>query len=464
MKSNGGHALSSEARARPSHVLLSGIAGGAIGGAYVARQRDADKAVVLDMGGTSCDVCLIEGGAPSFSSEFEIEFGLPVVVPTVSTQTIGAGGGSIGWIDRGGFLQVGPQSAGADPGPACYGQGGSEATLTDANLVLGRLNPEFFLGGAITLSHELSRQALNQLGERLGVDPVAAASSMVRIANENMANAIRIVTVEQGIDPREYVLIAMGGAGPTHAAEIAASVGMDRVIIPQHPGLASAFGALAARVRVDEVRSVNLRSTDVSPGALTELFTELRARALVNFELQGGSVQPPSVQRSIAMRYEGQNYEQEIPVADGEFSEETLVHTFERYHQLHQEFYGYRFEGVPIEIVRLLVTVLGDEPKLPPLTQQTRGGGEQQTTGRTAQVRFPPDTSFCATPVVGRGEVAAGVTRNGPLLVESMDTTIVVPPGWTLHSDEAGILELQRARSKERASPESEPARTGVPR
>ncbi len=442
LKSNGGHALSGEARARPSHVLLSGIAGGAIGGAHAARQRGAAKAVVLDMGGTSCDVCLIENGAPTFSSEYEIEFGMPIVVPTVSTKTIGAGGGSIGWIDPGGFLQVGPQSAGADPGPACYGQGGTEATLTDANLILGRLSPEFFLGGAIKLDPELSREALDRLSERLGVDRVQVASSMVRIANENMANAIRIVTVEQGIDPREYALIAMGGAGPTHAAEIASSVGIERVIVPQHPGLASAFGALAARVRVDEVRSVNLKSTTASPKALSELFGELKARAMANFELQGGSAEPPTTERSIAMRYEGQNYEQEIPAGDAEFSEQLLVETFERYHQLHQDFYGYRFEGVPIEMVRLLVTVVGEEPALPPLTPETHA--DEATRARTAEVHFP-QTGYVATPVVGRGELAPGTTKGGPLVVESMDTTIVVPPGWSLHSDDAGILELQRA-------------------
>src|SRR5688500_17114502 len=217
LKSNGGHAVAGEASNRPGHVLLSGIAGGAIGGAYYARERDADRAIMLDMGGTSCDVCLIGDGQPLFSSEYEIEFGLPVAVPTVSTKTIGAGGGSIGWIDPGGFLQVGPQSAGANPGPACYRQGGEEPTLTDANVVLGRLNPDYFLGGTLQLDAEASRAALRKLGG----DEVQVASSMIRVANENMANAVRIVTVEEGVDPRDHALIAMGGAGPTHAAEIA---------------------------------------------------------------------------------------------------------------------------------------------------------------------------------------------------------------------------------------------------
>src|SRR5207244_3818221 len=200
---------------------------------------------VPDMGGTSCDVCVVVGGEPLYSSDYEIEYGLPVSVPSVSTKTIGAGGGSIGWVDPGGFLQVGPQSAGASPGPACYGQGGEEATLTDANVVLGRLNPDFFLGGRLRLEPALSQRALTRLGERLDLPAVDVASAMVKIANENMANAMRIVTVEEGIDPREFAIIAFGGAGPTHAAELADAIGIGRVIVPVNPGLCSAFGTIA---------------------------------------------------------------------------------------------------------------------------------------------------------------------------------------------------------------------------
>ena len=317
LKSNGGHALSGESSRRPAHVLLSGIAGGAIGASYYARAADAPRGVMLDMGGTSCDVCLLVDGAPLFSSEYEIEFGLPVAVPTVSTKTIGAGGGSIGWIDPGGFLQVGPQSAGADPGPACYGRGAEEPTLTDANVVLGRLNPDYFLGGNLTLDASRSHAALERLAARLGGDAVSIASSMVRIANENMANAVRIVTVEEGVDPRDHALIAMGGAGPTHAAEIAEAIGIDRVIVPLHPGLTSAFGALAADVRVDEVKSVSLKSTTATAAEVAALFDDLQATAVESFHAQGSTGEEPVTGRTIAMRYEGQNYEQEIPVPDG---------------------------------------------------------------------------------------------------------------------------------------------------
>ena len=261
LKSNGGHALAHEAQERPSHVLLSGIAGGAIGGAHFARAGGAQQGICLDMGGTSCDVCLIQGGEPHYSSDFEIEFGFPVSVQSVSTRTIGAGGGSIGWIDPGGFLQVGPDSAGADPGPACYGRGGEEATVTDADLVLGRLDPAYFLGGRLEVDPSRARAALQRLGERLDLDSVAVAEAMVRITNENMANAIRILTVEQGIDPRDFVLLAFGGAGATHGAEIADAIGIRRVFVPPNPGLCSAFGAMAAQVRVDAIRSVFLTDT-----------------------------------------------------------------------------------------------------------------------------------------------------------------------------------------------------------
>ena len=288
LKSNGGHALGEEARRRPAHLLLSGIAGGAIGGAWYARSAGAGQAIMLDMGGTSCDVCLIVDGEPLYSSDYEIEYGFPVSVPGVATKTIGAGGGSIGWKDPGGFLQVGPQSAGADPGPACYGQGGEEATLTDANLALGRLNPEFFLGGRLQLHPGRAETALDQLGAELGRDPLEVASSMVRIANENMANAIRIITVEQGIDPRDFALVAIGGAGPTHAAEIADAIGIRRVLVPPSPGLASAFGAVAAPLRVDAVRSVHLVDTRVTASELGGLLVELEARAAADFEAQIG--------------------------------------------------------------------------------------------------------------------------------------------------------------------------------
>lgn len=386
------------------------------------------------MGGTSCDVCLIVGGEPLYSSDFEIEFGLPVSVPAVSTKTIGAGGGSIGWVDPGGFLQVGPHSAGAVPGPACYGQGGEEATVTDANIALGRLNPDYFLGGRLRLDSALSFEALARLGSRLGLSDVEVASSMVRIANENMANAIRIITVEQGIDPREFAIIACGGAGPTHAAEIADAIGIRRVVVPLNPGLCSAFGTLAAQVRVDAVKSVSLVAERTTGAHLDTLFHDLEERARADFAAQGNA-RPAEIRRSIAMRYQGQNYEQEVPVPAGTIDDMRLAEVVECYHRLHEEFYGYRFDGIPVELVRITVVISALQPTIP--SRMTERGGATET---VRAVHFPGH-GFIETPVVRR---EAAQPRPGPLVVESMDSTVVVPPKWRLEVASDGVLELHR--------------------
>ncbi len=461
LKSNGGHALSDEAQETPSHLLLSGIAGGAIGGAFFARMQGADKAIALDMGGTSCDVCLITNGEPLYASDFEIEFGLPVSVQSVSTRTIGAGGGSIGWLDPGGFLQVGPQSAGADPGPACYGKGGQDAAITDANVVLGRLDPQFFLGGKLDLNSDLSRIVVRRLGERLGMNEVDTASAMVRIANENMANAIRIVTVEEGIDPREFALIAIGGAGPTHAAEISDAIGISRVIVPENPGLCSAFGALAAQVRVDALKSVHLTSTQASAAGLNRLFQDLEGRALADFNVQDVSGSTPQIRRSIAMRYQGQNYEQDVPVAAGTLGDDDITKLFEDYHRLHEAFYGYRFEGIPIELVRLLV-VVGDDDTTPVMISAQTGSADavDNSVATTRQVYFP-EHGFLDTPIARREHMRSGQQVQGPMIIESMDTTIVVPPQWEVESYPTGTLELHRRapQSAEQAVPVTEDTR-----
>ncbi|MFN8188656.1 MAG: hydantoinase/oxoprolinase family protein [Gaiellales bacterium] len=439
LKSNGGHALAAEAHAKPAHLLLSGIAGGGIGGATMARAAGAPDAIALDMGGTSCDVCLILDGEPLYSSDFEVEFGFPVSVPSVSTRTIGAGGGSIGWVDPGGFLQVGPQSAGASPGPVCYGRGGTEATITDANVVLGRLDPNFFLGGQMPLDASLATAALERLGEQLDLDAVDVASAMVRVCNENMANAIRIVTVEQGIDPRELALVAIGGAGATHACEIAESLGMLRVIVPPAPGVCSAFGALAATVRVDAVRSVYLTDARVTSGELDALFAELEETARGEFAVQGPG-ETPSVRRSLAMRYQGQNYEQEVTVPEGTIDDGVLAAVYSEYGRLYEEFYGYRLDRIPIELVRLSVVVTGQEHAFPRLP----GVPDVEASEPTTRMVFFPGPGFVETAIVLREQLAPGAKLAGPAIVEFVDSTAVVPPGWLLTVLANGILEVTR--------------------
>lgn len=440
LKSNGGHALAAEARSRPAHLLLSGIAGGGIGGATMAVAAGLQDAIALDMGGTSCDVCLILGGEPLYSSDFEVEFGFPVSVPSVSTRTIGAGGGSIGWVDPGGFLQVGPQSAGAVPGPACYGQGGAEATITDANVVLGRLDPGFFLGGQMRLDPGLAAAALEQLGDRLGRPAVEVASAMVRVCNENMANAIRIVTVEQGIDPRELALIAFGGAGATHACEIAEALGMRRVIVPPAPGLCSAFGALAATVRVDAVRSVYLTDVRAKAAELDGLFAELEETARADFHAQSAG-EEPTLRRLVAMRYQGQNYEQEVPVPPGVIDEGVLAALYVEYGRLYEGFYGYRLDGIPIELVRLSVVATGAARQFGRLP----GVPDAEPGPPVARQVFFPGHGFLDTAIVRRESLAPGDSLAGPAIVEFMDSTAVVPPGWSLSVLANGPLEVTRA-------------------
>lgn len=440
LKSNGGHAPSEGARDRPAHLLLSGIAGGAIGAAHFARSRSAEQAIMLDMGGTSCDVCLIDDGEPLYSSDYEIEYGLPVSVPTISTKTIGAGGGSIGWVDPGGFLQVGPQSAGASPGPACYPEGGDEPTVTDANVVLGRLNPDFFLGGGLRLNAARSYEALACLGDRLGLPAVEVASSVVSIANENMANAIRIVTVEEGIDPRGFALIAAGGAGPTHAAEIADAIGISRVVVPANPGLCSAFGALAAQVRVDAVRSISLVADRASATEVNRLFDDLEQQARADFDAQGSSGQERGVRRALAMRYQGQNYEQLVSIGLGTIGDSQLSDIVERYHRLHEAFYGYRFEGMPVELVRASVVIVGPEPTLAGMTPAP---SPERRDARPIRDVYFPGYGFVPTPLL-RWEDAQSGAHHGPAIVELTDSTVVVPPTWMVRPGDSSSLEMHR--------------------
>ena len=440
LKSNGGRAVASEARSRPAHLLLSGIAGGGIGGAYVARAAGVDRALALDMGGTSCDVCVILEGEPLYSSDFELEFGFPVSVPSVSTRTIGAGGGSIGWVDPGGFLQVGPQSAGAVPGPACYGRGGEEATITDANLVLGRLDPAFFLGGQLPLDRTLASRALGRLGERLEYPELETASAMVRVCNENMANAIRILTVEQGTDPREHSLIAFGGAGPTHACEIAEALDIRHVLVPPAPGLCSAFGALAAGVRIDAVRSVHLTDVSTTAAEVASVFAELEQQARADFAAQGVG-EEPAVRRLAAMRYQGQNYEQEVPF---HVRRDRRRRAPRRVRALRRSLPGVLRLSPRRDSDRARPAGShrhGRDPFLSPSARRAPGDGDARSATRDV---FFPAGGIVAARIVRREALGPGAELAGPAIVEFMDSTVVVPPGWALKTREDGILEVTR--------------------
>jgi N-methylhydantoinase A len=442
MKSNGGKTPAEAAADEPVKFLLSGLAGGIIAGRYFGQLASAGPAnlVTLDMGGTSCDVGLVRDGKISHSTNFEIEWGLPVATPTIDLTTIGAGGGSIAWIDKGGLLRVGPQSAGADPGPVCYVAGGEEVTVTDANLALGRLNPDYFLGGSIPLSLARANEKLDELGDRLGLGRLETARAVVDIANENMANAIRVLSIDRGLDPREYALVAFGGAGPLHAADIAAKMGMSRAIIPVYPGLTSAFGALIAEPRISQVWSKHFRSDAIDAGTVNEHFDAMTAVALDQLRREGYAGEA-EIERSISMRYWGQNYEQDVPMAAGLVTPELLEKTLQAFHRLHEQFYGYSIGGEVIELIRFNVTVAGHsaEVALPAMPANGRPPGGQPVGRREVSFHEPGVTE---APIYRRDDLPAGFVATGPLIVEEVSSTTVVHPGQRLEVGGSGVMVL----------------------
>jgi N-methylhydantoinase A len=442
MKSNGGKTPADAAEAEPVKFLLSGLAGGIIAGQYFGQSAGAENGnlVTLDMGGTSCDVGLVRDGKIAHSTNFEIEWGLPVATPTIDLTTIGAGGGSIAWIDKGGLLRVGPQSAGADPGPVCYDTGGEEVTVTDANLALGRLNAEYFLGGTIPLSMAKAESKLDDLGSRIGLGRLETAQAVVDIANENMANAIRVLSIDRGLDPREYALVAFGGAGPLHAADIATKMGMSRVIVPVYPGLTSAFGALIAEPKITQVWSKHFRSDAIDARTVGEHFKAMTDAALDQLRREGYAGEP-EIERSISMRYWGQNYEQDVPMPGGQVTPELLEKTLEAFHRLHEQFYGYSITGEVIELIRFNVTVSGHTKgvTLPAMPSNGRLPGGQPVGMR--KVAFQ-ETGLTETLIYRRDDLPAGFTATGPLIVEEVSSTTVVHPGQRLEVGAAGVMTI----------------------
>jgi N-methylhydantoinase A len=436
MKSNGGNMLAAAAEDQPVQVLLSGLAGGMIAGKYFGERVGSRNVISLDMGGTSTDVGVVADGEFGFTTEYQVEWGLPVAAPFVDLTTIGAGGGSIAWIDNGGFLKVGPQSAGADPGPACYDRGGREATVTDANLVLGRFDPHYFLGGDLPLNPDAARSAVAVLAGRLHLGIEDTALSIIALANENMANAIRLVTVERGLDPREFDLVAFGGAGPLHAADLAAAIGIRRIIVPLHPGLGSAFGALLADLRVDRIWTHGYRSTNLDPGRFEERFNALAASAVRDLREEGFTGEP-IVLRSISMRYLGQNYEQDIPVPPGPITAESLGEVMRRFDEQHEQFYGYHIAGETMEFIHFKVSAIGpvskiDLPSVLPATAAPRARS-------TRPVCFEAEgRQDC--PVFRREDLGAGNRLRGPALIEEENSVTLVHPGQNLELTRDGTL------------------------
>ena len=427
MKSNGGAMLASGAALHPIQTAQSGPAGGMLIAAALGAQAGLPNLLTLDMGGTSADVGIILEGAQRHTTEYEIEWGVPAAIPLIDIKSIGAGGGSIAWIDAGGFLRVGPESARAVPGPACYGLGGTRPTVTDANLLLGRLDPDYFLGGRMRLDPAQSEAALAELAERGGMGIVDLASSIVEIANENMASAIKMVSLERGHDPRRFALFGFGGAGPLHAAAVARSLRMPRVLIPMYPGNASALGMLLADLRVDKVWTQAFRSSRVDAGLVARQFASIREAAEAELR-EEGFAGVPEVHFSISMRYAGQNYEHQVPVPAETMTAAGLRDAFASFESIHADRYGYAIEGEEIELVAFHVTVTGRRPA-PRLVVQKESGSMSEPTSRLVHFR---GLGHMPTAVYRRYVLPTCTRIDGPCILEEPGSTTLVEPGMTV--------------------------------
>jgi N-methylhydantoinase A len=429
MQSNGGLIDLAAAASHASWTVLSGPAGGAAGAAFVARQAGAQNALCLDMGGTSCDVCVVDDGAVQERSSGEVA-GRPLALPMLAVHTVGAGGGSIAWRDGGGALRVGPRSAGADPGPAGYGRGGTEPTVTDANLVLGYLSSDAPLGGDVHLDRDAAHIAVKRLADDLGLDVCACAEGIRRVAAAEMLRALRVVTVERGVDPRHYALMAFGGAGGLHAAQIADELGIDTILCPRASGVLAALGLVVSPRRRDVQRSVLLTGEDLTAAALAETVAELGDRA------RKAMREPQAeLQATYELRYRGQSFELAI-VGDPGATPRQLRAAFERDHE---ERYGYRDEQQELELVtiRVSATTPGTEVRL--------AGADDHPAPERGTRRATLDGVQIELGVV-RGVPASGTRIDGPAVVELPESTVLVPPDWTGEVDDTGTIKLRRNR------------------
>ena len=425
MQSNGGTMGVETAIERPVHTILSGPAAGVIGAVAIAQQSGRPNSISIDMGGTSFDVSLSYRGEVRRTQESELER-LPVKVPMVDIHTLGAGGGSIAWIDPGGALRVGPQSAGADPGPACYGNGGAEATVTDANLVLGRLRATSLLGGTMTLDEELARNVISErIARPLGLTVEEAAEGIVQVVNASMVKGIRVVSVSKGYDPREFALVAFGGAGPLHASELADEMDIPTVLVPVAPGVTSALGLLMADLRHDFAQTVLRPGNELSPTEITSWYEQLETQAMEQMAREDVAPEDVSLVRAADARYVGQGYEMEVLADSGKLEQRDVDQIVERFHDAHVRSYGYASRDNAVEVVNLRVTALASMPR-PDLTSDSRNGDGDPSRARIGERSVYFRNEPKPTAIYDRSGLSPGDMIEGPAIVEQLDSTTVV--------------------------------------
>lgn len=440
-QSNGG-IISLEVAARlPVRTVLSGPAAGVVGAIAVAEAAGITDVITFDMGGTSTDVALVTGGRAGVKMEQEVA-GYPIRTPMLDIHTVGAGGGSLAWIDSGGHLKVGPQSAGADPGPACYGRGGTDATVTDANVTLGLLSRDALLGGRMPIDAVAADRAIETLAQQLGLRREDVAQGIIALATANMARAIRVISVERGYDPRDYTLVAFGGAGPLHAARLARELDIPRVLVPSIPGLLCAYGLLVADLRTDFSRTHVVPADAASLESVARIYDELVGQAHEWFEREEIECAARRVRRVADMRYVGQNYELSVELPDRPLATEDLPSILDAFHAAHEQAYGYAAPGEPVQFVTLRVEASGAVPK-PELPRIARGGALEDARVGTRRAYLPESGGWTAVPLYDRGRLGSGLRIPGPAIVEQMDTTVLILPGQVADVDEYGNLLLR---------------------
>ena len=446
MQSNGGLMTARTAGEQSVRTMLSGPAAGALGAVSLARQAGFDNAITVDMGGTSFDICLAHQGHIRYTKESEIGL-LPIKVPMIDIHTLGAGGGSIAWIDAGGALRAGPRSAGAVPGPACYGRGGKEPTVTDANLVLGRLNPEYFLGGEIPLDVDAARTAIaDRIAAPLGIGTEQAAEGVVQVINATMVRGMRAVSVEKGFDPREFVLVAFGGGGPVHAADLARDFGTPEVLIPLAPGVTSAVGLLVADLRYDFTSTFLGPLTDGDADRLAALYAELEKKALEQMTGDGVPAEQVIIARTAEARYHGQGFELEVVVPGGPLDGPAIERVREAFHASHTRHYGYAMRDEQVVLVNAQVTAVANLPKpgYPELAPTNAHRPDPLKGQRPVYI----NGQWTTAAVYDRTLLETGMSIDGPAVVEQIDSTTILLPGNCGRVDQFGNLIVRVAEAK----------------
>jgi N-methylhydantoinase A len=435
MQSSGGVTTADSARKNPVFTLLSGPVGGTIAGTALSARCGRPNLLCVDMGGTSFDVSLVVDGEARATLETELE-GLPLLMSIVDIHTIGTGGGSIAWIEDG-AMRVGPHSAGSVPGPACYGRGGTQPTITDANLFLGRLGPKSLLGGDMSLDLAAARTAIEDLAPEVDLDPVAFAEGILAISNAAMADAMRTITISQGVDPREFTLVAFGGAGPMAAAFLAAELDIREVLIPRFPGTFSAWGMLQTDLRHDFTKSFFRSAGSVDVAELISIYTGLEVEGLATIVKEGIAASDVSYQRSADMRYVGQEYTINVPIATNAGKDDMIAD----FQVAHERRYGHSSPGAPVEFVNLRVAALGALLKYTNEADAV-GEGQDPNLGRRDTIF---DGRAHSTPILARDRLSAGFDARGPVIIEEQSATTVVPPGWVFEVDQQGSILVRRS-------------------